>query len=138
MDQKEKEISKIKSNDLEEISKIRIKSAQELGERDIKITKLESTIKAKEEADNKSAELAKDLQDKLDKIYNKIADGSIRPFVGSRMDRPELEDKIFIDPIEIGKEMELDSYINIKEEDPKEESRDMQGDLAKLRKLLDM
>jgi hypothetical protein len=85
--------------------------------------------------DNKYEKLIINLQDKLDKLYNKIADGSIQPLVGSRINRPELEDKIFIDPIDKDKEPQLDSHIAIKEEEV-EEKRDMRPDLAKLRKLL--
>jgi len=81
----------------------------------------------------------KELQDKLDKVYEKISDGSIQPLVGTKMDRPSIEDKIFIDPIDKTKADSLDAHININEEDPSHSEgshRDMSGDLAKLKKIL--
>jgi predicted RNase H-like nuclease (RuvC/YqgF family) len=105
----------------------------EIKDREIKIARLESTLKSKEEAER----VVNELQNKLDRLYNKIADGSISPLVGSKMDRPELEDKIFIDPIDHDQEHELDSHIDVKEEST-EERRDMKGDLEKLRRLLKM
>ncbi len=54
------------------------------------------------------------------------------------MDRPALEDKIFIDPIEKSTEPKLDSHIDIKEDKSSktDSERDINTDLAKLRNLL--
>ena len=91
----------------------------------------------KNEFYNQSSKDIKGLQDKLDRLYNKISDGSIQHLVGSRMDRPALEDKIFIDPLEKGKEPDLDAHINIIEEKPIEKvDSDMMRDLVKLKGLL--
>jgi len=78
------------------------------------------------------------LQEKLDSVYDKISNGTIEPFVGSHMDKPALEGKIFIDPIEPGREEQMDSHIEIKEErsDKESDGRNIEGDLAKLRELL--
>lgn len=105
----------------------------EIKDREIKIARLESALKSKEESER----IVNDLQNKLDRLYNKIADGSISPLVGSKMDRPELEDRIFIDPIDHEHEREFDSHIDVKEE-ATEEKRDVKGDLEKLRRLLKM
>jgi len=88
---------------------------------------LKVEIESKEEIYNK-------LQGKMDKIYERVLDGSITTFIGK--DRPELEDKIFIDPID--KFNDLDPHINVKEE-PKAEvrDRDVGEDVDKLRKLLE-
>lgn len=107
------------------------KMVEEIHIRDIKIARLESM----EGPDSRYEQLIINLQYKLDGLYNKIADGSIQPLVGSRIGGPELEDKIFIDPIDKDKEPILDSHIDIKEEELKA-GRDMETDLAKLRKLL--
>ena len=86
---------------------------------------------------SQSSKDIKGLQDKLDRLYNKISDGSIQHLVGSKMDRPALEDKIFIDPLEKGKEPDLDAHINITEEKSIEKvDGDMMADLAKLKDLL--
>ena len=78
-------------------------------------------------------EIYNKLQGKMDKIYQKVSDGSITTFIGK--DRPELEDKIFIDPID--KFSDLDPHINV-EEEPEMEVRDRNvgEDIDKLRKLL--
>ena len=80
-----------------------------------------------------------ELQKKMDKLYDKIADGYIQSLVGSEMDRPALEDKIFIDPLEKDKEPDLDAHIDITEEDPtKGVDSDMMTDLSKLKGLLNL
>jgi len=121
-----------------EISDLRLKTSEEMHSKELTIAKLESNLESKKSSDEKSEQLLYNLQDKLEELYNRIADGSIQPLVGSNMDRPELEDKIFIDPIDKEAEPKLDSHIDIKEEKLKEENRDMKTDLAKLRKLLNM
>lgn len=121
------------SKDVEDL-KTKLENASDLlKERDIKIAELRTQVETKEDIYGK-------MQEKLDRLYGKIADGSISPLVGSKMDRPALEDRIFIDPLEPGKEPELDSHIKIQEEKLEEESkeRNMQDDLAKLRNLLKM
>jgi len=117
-----------------------------------KIDLYESTIRGKDEQisdlrsntetlnsviESRTGEM-QDLREKLDQVYDRISNGSIKPLVGSHMDRPALEDKIFIDPIEPGREEQMDSHIEVKEEKPAEESngRNIKGDLAKLRELL--
>ena len=112
----------------------------------------ESTIKSKDEQildlrnniemlnsgiESRTGEM-RGLREKLDQVYDRISNGSIKPLVGSHMDRPTLEDKIFIDPIEPGREEQMDSHIEVKEEKPIEENqgRNIKGDLAKLRELL--
>ena len=97
-----------------------------------RVSELEKTIQLKEESGGK----IKVLEEKLDKLFNKIADGSIGPFVGSKMDKPTLEDKIFIDPLEKSSEPELESHIEVKEDPVAEIDRDVSSDLAKLRNLL--
>lgn len=96
------------------------------------VSELEKTIQTKEESGGK----IKVLEEKLDKLYNKIADGSIGPLVGSKMDRPALEDSIFIDPLEKGQEPVLESHIEVKDDPIVEIDRDVSSDLAKLRNLL--
>lgn len=77
------------------------------------------------------------MQEKLDQLYSKISDGSIESLVGSKLDRPSLEDKIFIDPLRPEDVGELDSHIDVKEEVVNDsENRDITSDVAKLRKLL--
>jgi len=109
---------------------------QKLTEKDLEIIKLTSELSAKEELLKTKEDIYTNLQVKMDKIYERISDGSIQSLVGKN--RPELEDKIFIDPIEKKEEPKLDSHINIKEEKSVNESsgRDMDGDLVKLRNLL--
>lgn len=104
----------------------------------VRIAELETSLKAKEEASLKSSNDLNELKIKLDKLYDRISDGSIKPLVGSNMDRPSLEDKIFIDPIEKGGEQKLDSHIDIKEDkfSKNNSERDINTDLAKLRNLL--
>jgi chromosome segregation ATPase len=104
----------------------------------VKIAELEANIKAKEEISSKSSKDLEELKTKLDKLYDRIADGSIKPLVGSKMDRPALEDKIFIDPIEKNEGPKLDSHIDIKEDatSKTDSGRDINADLAKLRNLL--
>ena len=104
----------------------------------IKIAELEVSLKAKEEIYSQSSHNLEELKSKLDKLYDRIADGSIKPLVGSNMDRPALEDKIFIDPIEKGAEPDLDPHINVEEDETSKEikERDINTDLAKLRNLL--
>lgn len=75
------------------------------------------------------------LEAKLELIYQKISDGSISPLVGSNVDRPALENKIFIDPLEKGAGGKLEPHIEIKEESSKSD-RDVVSDVAKLRGLL--
>lgn len=88
---------------------------------------------------NKSDIRMTELQDKMDKLYDKIADGSIQDLVGSKMTRPMMEDKIFIDPLEKGKEPDLDAHIDITEEESVEEiGSDMITDLSKLKGLLNL
>ncbi len=119
------------NKDVEDL-KTKLESASGLlKEGDIKIAELQTKIRTEEDIYGR-------MQEKLDSLYEKIADGSISPLVGSKMDRPALEDKIFIDPLELGDESKLDAYIEIQEEKPKEEleERNMKDDLAKLRNLL--
>lgn len=104
----------------------------------IKIAELESGLKAKDEASLKSSKNFEELKSKMDRLYDSISDGSIRHLVGSKMDRPALEDRIFIDPIEKSEEPDLDSHIDIKEDESSktDSERDINTDLAKLRNLL--
>ncbi len=93
----------------------------------------------KEEFYSQSSKDIRGLQDKLDRLYNKISDGSIQHLVGSKMDRPMLEDKIFIDPLEKGKEPDLDAHIDITgEESVDQVDSDMMADLSKLKGLLNL
>jgi len=126
----ENELS-ILSNELSNIKK-------KLNEKDIKITELQFKLETKESIYESSIFDFKKLQEKLEQLYNKIADGSIKPFVGSKMDRPSLEDKIFIDPLSNESNVTLDSHIEITEEASQSElqNRDLNNDLAKLRALL--
>jgi chromosome segregation ATPase len=124
-----------------ELPEIRSKlsAAVEMGtEKQIKIVELEANLKAKEEVYLQSSQNLEELKSKLDKLYDRIADGSIKPLVGSKMDRPALEDKIFIDPLEKDTEPDLDSHINVEEDKASKETseRDINTDLAKLRNLL--
>jgi chromosome segregation ATPase len=116
---KEKEISEYKS-------KLDVMVEMDTNNK-VRIAELETSLKTKDE-----------LKTKLDELYDKISDGSIKPLVGSNMDRPSLEDKIFIDPIEANKGTPLDSHIDIKEDKSSKtkSDRDINSDLAKLRNLL--
>jgi len=101
--------------------------------KDSELDKVRSELLMKEELLKIKEDIYTNLQVKMDKIYNRISDGSIQSFVGKN--RPELEDGIFIDPLEKSDNQSLDSHIDIREE--KEASdRDMKGDLNKLRSLL--
>jgi hypothetical protein len=95
----------------------------QLNESKIKIRNLTKELEAKERIYLK-------LESKLDKVFERISNGSIGNLVGKK--RPELEDKIFIDPLVKNDEPELDSHINVNESS----GNDMTGDLAKLRNLL--
>jgi DNA repair exonuclease SbcCD ATPase subunit len=121
-----------------------------LREKDIELHKKTAELKTKEdELHKKEIDMAgmksgastsgdlEALSDKLDRLYTKIADGSIRHLVGSHMDRPALEDKIFIDPLESTDGENLDPHIKIEEEKSSEEKdRSLADDAAKLRSLL--
>jgi DNA repair exonuclease SbcCD ATPase subunit len=124
--------------DLSEVHQKLSDSVERDTKNQIKIAELEANLKIKEEIYLQSSCDLEELKDKLDKLYTSISDGSIKPLVGSKMERPALEDKIFIDPIEKNKELELDSYINIKEDEDLKDmpDRDVNTDLAKLRSLL--
>lgn len=98
---------------------------QELIKKDITIAKLTSELSVKDG-------IYMNLQMKMDKIYERISNGSIQSFVGRN--RPELEDKIFIDPLEKNEKPNLDSHITI--EADKISKRDINTDLDKLRGLL--
>lgn len=102
------------------------------------VYKLKAQLDAKEEVYLHSSKDLEELKAKLDKLYDRISDGSIKPLVGSKMGRPALEDKIFIDPIEKNEGPELDSYIDIKEDKSSktDSERNINTDLAKLRNLL--
>jgi hypothetical protein len=105
------------------------KKEVELRERDVELTKLKSRSDV--------VDMSKELGDKLDRLYTKIADGSIRHLVGSNMDRPSLEDKIFIDPLEFNAGKNLDPHIDIKEEKSVDKKdRSVSADTDKLRSLL--
>jgi septal ring factor EnvC (AmiA/AmiB activator) len=119
-------------NHLEElVNQLRTKE-DELAVFKFKVSELEKTIRLKEESGGR----IRVLEEKLDKLYNKISDGSISPLVGSKMDKPTLEDRIFIDPLEKGAGEELEAHIEVKEEKVMEIDRDVSSDLAKLRSLL--
>jgi len=104
---------------------------QKLIEKDLEIDKLKSELSIKEE-------IYMNLQVKMDRIYESISNGSIKPLVGSKMGRPALEDEIFIDPLEKDADTYLDSHINIEEYKASEKTseRDINTDLDKLRNLL--
>lgn len=93
-------------------------------------TRLESSVS--------SNELITDLQNQLNQLYQKISDGSIEPLVGSKIPRPELETRIFIDPLDESvkeREGKLDTHIKVEEEN-KPIKRSVEQDIHKLRKLL--
>ncbi len=121
-----------------EISKLNLRliAVDELYEKSKEeIIVLQNQIDSVIRSDNNIVE----LQKKMDKLYDKIADGYIQSLVGSEMDRPALEDKIFIDPLEKDKEPDLDAHIDITEEDPtKGVDSDMMTDLSKLKGLLNL
>lgn len=133
------EIELLKSQ-LTELSQANSGLSKSLSEKDVALAEAKAYLMGREEnykQNNKSFTL---LQSKMDELYNKISDGSIQPLVGSKMDRPALEDKIFIDPLEKTDGPELDPHIEVKEEEPKPEasSIDMKSDLAKLKNLLNL
>jgi hypothetical protein len=103
-----------------------------LQEKDVVISKL------RYELDTESSKRLEGLKFKLDKLYDRISDGSIQHLVGSNMERPALENNIFIDPIEKDVDPKLDAHIDIKEDETSEEvlDRDINTDLVKLRNLL--
>ena len=102
------------------------------------ISKLKAELSTKEEIYSHSSNDLEELKSKLDKLYDRISDGSIKPLVGSKMGRPALEDKIFIDPLEKDTEPDLDSHINVEEDKASKETseHDINTDLVKLRNLL--
>lgn len=142
---KDENIGKLKA-DLDNKSKLcrRLKEkvqryTESASTKEKKLIELTAVMKTKEEEFGRSNSYMTELQEKMDKLYDKIADGSIQSFVGSKMDRPMLEDKIFIDPLEKDKEPDLDAHIDIKEEESvKEVDSDMMTDLSKLKGLLNL
>ena len=104
----------------------------QLNEKGVVISRLKDELNAKSDRN------LEELKYKLDKLYDRISDGSIKHLVGSKMDRPSLEDKIFIDPIEKNEGPKLDSHIDIKEDKSSktDSERNINTDLAKLRNLL--
>jgi DNA repair exonuclease SbcCD ATPase subunit len=109
---------------------------KQLDSKELEIAKLRIELDAKENLLQTKDDIYEKLSAKMDKIYERVADGSITSFIGKG--RPELEDKIFIDPIE--EEKEMDAHIEIKEDEDKKEvpDRDISSDLNKLRNLLKM
>lgn len=134
--------SKLKLKDLEEElssknSEVEILNAK-LKDKDYIIDNLKLMLENRSSVYEQSQIDIGNLEKRLDQIYCKISDGSIKSLVGSNMNRPALEDKIFIDPL-IGEEgNNLDSYINVKKEIFEENTndRDINTDLNKLRSLL--
>ncbi len=133
------EIKALKSQ-LTELSRVNSELSKSLSEKDIALAEAKAYLISKEENYKQNSESFSILQSKMDELYNKISDGSIQPLIGSKMSRPALEDKIFIDPLEKTNEPELDSHIEVKEEEPKPEASniDMKSDLAKLKNLLNL
>jgi len=133
------EVARLKTqiNQSPEISE---KAQQLINEKDLIISKLKTEIDTKEEVYLHSSNDIEELKSKLDKLYDRISDGSIKPLIGSKMDRPAIEDKIFIDPLEKDVDPNLDSHINVEEGKDIEEisARDINTDLVKLRNLLKM
>jgi chromosome segregation ATPase len=145
------EIKKLKAQ-LSEGTKIPDEVVNDLKDKALEISKLQSELSNKEvllkELQKKSTQadelfeklgekdiLISELSKKLDKIYEKISDGSIQPLVGAKIDRPALEDKIFIDPLE--DQSDMDAHISIEEDKTVESfNRDTTSDLDKLRALL--
>ena len=120
--------------ELKQLHETMLKRDEYLHEKDIEIhNKNMELIEIKSRTDARS-DISSELSTKLDKLYEKISDGSIRHLVGSKMDRPELEDRIFIDPLEIDDGKDLDPHIEIEEE--KTQDRDVSEDVDKLRSLL--
>jgi len=136
-DRSEKEINRIREQ-LSELSSTNSELSKNMVEKDVALAEAKAFITSKEEYYEQTNSSFKNLQNKMDELYNKIADGSISPLVGSKMKRPELETKIFIDPIETKNEKKLDSHIEIKEEKKQKDvpEKDITSDLAKLRNLL--
>jgi len=73
-----------------------------------------------------------DLRTKVSELSGKIPKGEFSDIMES-LERPKIQDNIFIDPIE--KENELDSYIKV-EADAVGAKRNVKNDLAKLKNLL--
>lgn len=126
------EILNAEKDKLNKIEQLLKENEKERVEKTIEVTKLQTKLESVEDISNQS----KVLQEKLDRLYNKIIDGSIQPLVGKQIGRPELEDKIFINPLEEDKESQLDSYIVVKEEKTEDFKKDIPTDLEKLRGLL--
>jgi len=133
----ENEIKRIREQ-LKELSRVNSELSKSIASKDVALAEAKAFITSKEEYYDQTNSSFKDLQNKMDELYNKIADGSIQPLVGSKMERPELETKIFIDPIEVDNKKELDSHIKIEEEEQPTDvpEKDITSDLAKLRNLL--
>lgn len=126
----EKELS-TKDSDIEILE-------SKLLDKDYVIDNLKSMLENRKNVYDQSQIDIGNLEERLDKIYNKISDGSIKPLVGSNMNRPALEDKIFIDPLTSEDNSILDSHIDIREEvsEDTSSSRNMEFDMDKLRSLL--
>jgi len=118
--------------------KVQDELKKDISNKEVTIAKLSTELKTKEAIYQQSSEDLQKLQERIDKLYTKISDGSIQPLVGTKLDRPELEDKIFIDPLDSNSGAELDSHINIDNEEDKFEgsNRNIGNDLVKLRKIL--
>lgn len=131
------DITRLK-NQINKFPEISEKAQQLINEKELHVSKLKAEMDAKEEIYLHSSKNLEELKSKLDKLYDRISDGSIKPLVGSKMGRPALEDKIFIDPLEKDTEPDLDSHINVEEDKTSKETseRDINTDLAKLRNLL--
>ena len=131
------DITRLK-NQINKFPEVSEKAQQLINEKDLDVSKLKAEMDAKEEIYLHSSKNLEELKSKLDKLYDRISDGSIKPLVGSKMGRPALEDKIFIDPLEKDTEPGLDAHINVEEDKASKETseRDINTDLAKLRNLL--
>ena len=100
--------------------------------------KIEEKDKVIEKLSNNYNENINILRYKIEEIDNKLVNGiSITNEYTKDLDRPKIEDDVFIDPIE-DNSLELDPHIKIKSDDtlPTSATRDIKKDLNKLKLLL--
>jgi len=100
------------------------------------LVRIETRLEVKEELLDKSyASAIEELRSGILELSGKLSEGQVNTLIKT-IERPEIQDNIFIDPIESGDE--LDPHIKIKADDTSavETDRNVKDDLAKLKELL--
>lgn len=100
------------------------------------LVRIETRLEVKEELLDKSyASAIEELRSGILELSGKLSEGQVNTLIKT-IEKPEIQDNIFIDPIESGDE--LDPHIKIKADDTSavETDRNIKDDLDKLKELL--